>query len=100
MAPSLERLNSVMAVLERNRANIADMLPKVKKFILAQGETLANGPYYNAYVPNLNPAQVLQPFLDYAFGFRRGTNAGQPPDTAGPRSELPLPYNGIPGGTR
>ena len=42
------------------------------------------------------PAQLLQPFLDYAFGFRRGVNAGQPPDTAGPRAELPFPVNGIP----
>lgn len=89
-----------MAMLERNRENITKILPSLKKFILAQGETLANGPYYNAYVPNLQPAQILQPFIDYAFGFRRGTNAGQPPDTSGPRAELPLPYNGIPGGTR
>ncbi len=100
LAPSLERLNSVMEMLERNRENIAQILPNLKKFILAQGETLANGPYYNAYVPNLQPSQLLQPFFDYAFGFRRGTNAGQPPDTTGPRAELPLPYNGIPGGTR
>ncbi len=100
LAPTLQRLNSVTAMLERNRDNIAKILPDLKKFILSEGETLANGPYYNAYVPNLQPAQILQPFLDYAFGFRRGANAGQPPDTAGPRAELPLPYNGIPGGSR
>ena len=100
LAPSLQRLNSVMAMLERNRDNIGKMLPDLKKFLLAQGETLANGPYYNAYVPNLMLPETLQPFLDYSFGFRRGTNAGQPQDTVGPRTELPLPYNGIPGGTR
>ena len=100
LAPTLQRLNSVVAILEKNKDNIAAMLPNVKKFILSEGETLANGPYYNAYVPNLQPAQLLQPFMDYAFGFRRGVNAGQPADTAGPRAELPLPYNGIPGGTR
>lgn len=100
LAPTLQRLNSVVAVLEKNKDNIAKMLPNVKKFILSEGETLANGPYYNAYVPNLQPAELLQPFLDYAFGFRRGVNAGQPPDNAGPRAELPLPYNGIPGGSR
>jgi phospholipid/cholesterol/gamma-HCH transport system substrate-binding protein len=100
LAPTLERLNSVVAVLEKNKDNIAKMLPNVKKFILSEGETLANGPYYNAFVPNLQPAELLQPFMDYAFGFRRGVNAGQPPDNAGPRAELPLPYNGIPGGSR
>lgn len=100
LAPTLERLNAVTEVLEKNRDNISTALPNIKKFMLSQAETLANGPYYNAYVPNLQPGQILQPFLDYAFGFRRGVNAGQPPDNAGPRAELPLPYNGIPGGSR
>lgn len=100
LAPTLERLNAVTEVLEKNRDNISTALPNIKKFMLSQAETLANGPYYNAFVPNLNPAQILQPFIDYAFGFRRGVNAGQPPDNAGPRAELPLPYNGIPGGSR
>jgi len=101
LAPTLKRLNSVSAMLERNRDNIAQILPNLKKFMLTQGETLANGPYYNAYVPNLLLPQLqLQPWFDYALGFRRGTNAGQPPDTIGPRQELPLPYNGIPGGSR
>ncbi|WNG80439.1 MCE family protein [Mycobacterium sp. ITM-2016-00316] len=100
LAPTLERLNAVTEVLEKNRDNISNALPNVKKFMLSQAETLANGPFYNAYVPNLQPAQILQPFIDYAFGFRRGVNAGQPPDNVGPRAELPLPYNGIPGGSR
>lgn len=100
LAPTLERLNRVVGILEKNRDNIGTMLPDFKKFMLSQGETLANGPYYNAFVPNLQPAQLLQPFMDYAFGFHRGVNAGQPPDNAGPRAELPLPYNGIPGGSR
>ncbi|OMC05847.1 mammalian cell entry protein [Mycobacterium sp. NS-7484] len=100
LAPTLKRLNSVTAMLERNRDNINKALPNLNKFQLSQAETLANGAYYNAYVPNLQPAQLLQPFFDYAFGFRRGTNAGQPADNAGPRAELPLPYNGIPGGSR
>ena len=100
LAPTLERLNAVTEVLEKNRDNISNALPNVKKFMLSQAETLANGPFYNAFVPNLQPAQLLQPFIDYAFGFRRGVNAGQPPDNVGPRAELPLPYNGIPGGSR
>lgn len=100
LAPTLERLNSVTEILEKNRDNIGTALPDIRKFMLSQGETLANGPYYNAYVPNLQPAQLLQPFLDYALGFRRGVDAGQPPDNAGPRAEIPWPYNGIPGGSR
>ncbi|MGE2728797.1 MCE family protein [Mycolicibacterium vaccae] len=96
LAPALERLNTVVAVLEKNRDNLAKMLPGGAKYYLTQGEIVSNGAYYNALVPNVQPAQLLQPFLDYAFGFRRGVDAGQPPDNAGPRAELPFPVNGIP----
>jgi phospholipid/cholesterol/gamma-HCH transport system substrate-binding protein len=97
LAPTLDKLNAVTAVLENNRDNIAKALPGLAKFQTTLGETIGNGPYYQAFVPNLDIAQILQPWMDYAFGFRRGTNAGQPPDNAGPRAELPFPYNGIPG---
>ncbi len=100
LAPALEQLNSVVAMLEKNRDNLAKALPGFAKYQLTQAETVSSGFYYNAYVPNLAQAQLLQPFLDYAFGFRRGVDAGRPPDDAGPRAELPFPYNGIPGGSR
>jgi phospholipid/cholesterol/gamma-HCH transport system substrate-binding protein len=96
LAPTLQHLNEVAAMLEKNRDNLAKMLPGAAKYYLTQGEIVSNGAYYNALVPNLQPAQLLQPFLDYAFGFRRGIDAGQPPDNAGPRAELPFPVNSIP----
>ncbi|MCV7279668.1 MCE family protein [Mycolicibacterium flavescens] len=96
LAPTLDTLNAVTAVLEKNRDNIAKALPGLAKFQITLGETIGNGPYYQAYIPNIAFGQLLQPWLDYAFGFRRGVNAGQPPDNAGPRAELPFPYNGIP----
>ncbi|KUH90667.1 MCE family protein [Mycobacterium sp. IS-1556] len=96
LAPTLEKLNGVTEVLEKNRDNIAKALPGLAKFQTTLGETIGNGPYYQAYVPNILFGQIFQPFFDYAFGFRRGVNAGQPPDNAGPRAELPFPYNGIP----
>jgi phospholipid/cholesterol/gamma-HCH transport system substrate-binding protein len=96
LAPTLERLNTVTAMLEKNRDNLAKMLPGAAKYYLTQGEIVSNGAYYNALVPNLVFGQLLQPFLDYAFGFRRGIDAGQPPDTAGPRAELPFPVNSLP----
>lgn len=96
LAPTLDKLNSVTAMLEKNRDNIAKALPGLAKFSLSLSELLSNGPYYNAYVSNLLPGQLLQPFVDYAFGLRRGTDAGQPPDDTGPRAVLPWPRNGIP----
>ncbi|SOX54946.1 virulence factor Mce family protein [Mycobacterium ahvazicum] len=98
LAPTLTKLNSVTAMLEKNRDNIAKAIVGLAKYQVTQGESVNNGFYYNAFVGNLIPAQALQPFLDYAFGFRRGVNAGQPPDNAGPRAEFPWPHNAIPGG--
>ncbi|OMC26321.1 mammalian cell entry protein [Mycobacterium colombiense] len=98
LAPTLKQLNSVTAMLEKNRDNIAKAIVGLAKYQVTQGESVNNGFYYNAFVGNLLPAQALQPFLDYAFGLRRGANAGQPPDNAGPRAEFPWPHNGIPGG--
>lgn len=96
LAPTLEKVNAVLAMLERQRDNIALALPRLAKYQVTLGETVASGPYYSAFIPNLDLPPVLQPFFDYAFGFRRGVNAGQPPDNAGPRAELPFPRNGIP----
>lgn len=91
LAPTLDKLNAVTAMLERSRDNIAEMLPSLAKFEITLGETVANGFYYNAYVPDILPGNILQPFLDYAFGFRRGSDNGLPP-----RAEFPIPRNGIP----
>jgi phospholipid/cholesterol/gamma-HCH transport system substrate-binding protein len=93
LAPTLDRLNSVTAMLEQNRDNLAKALPGLKKFEITTSESVASGPYYSAYVPNLIPPQLLQPFFDYAFGFRAG-------DPNMPRAQFPWPHNGIPGGSR
>jgi phospholipid/cholesterol/gamma-HCH transport system substrate-binding protein len=96
LAPALEKMNRVNEMLEKNRDNLAKALPGLAKYEVTQGEIVASGAYYDAFVPNLSPAQILQPFLEYAFGFRRGVDAGQPPDNNGPRAQIPFPVNGIP----
>ena len=100
LAPTLEKLNSVTAMLEKNRDNIAKALPGLAKYQLTQGESVSSGYYYTAYVPNLLISQIFQPFYDYFFGFRANGAPGAPPDNAGPRALLPFPYNGVPGGSR
>ncbi|KAA0102764.1 MCE family protein [Mycolicibacterium sp. P1-5] len=96
LAPALEKLNSVTAMLEKNNDNITAAMRGLAKYQITQAEAVNSGFLYNAFVANLLPAQTLQPFLDYALGFRRGTDAGQPADNAGPRAEIPFPYNGNP----
>lgn len=96
LAPTLKRLNAVAAMLEENRDNIAKALPGLAKFEGTLGEAVSSGYYYQANLGNLLPGPMLQPFLDYAVGLRRGTQPGHPPGNPGPRAEFPLPYNGIP----
>ena len=96
LAPALEQLNAVTEMLQRNNDNIGKALSGLAKFQITQSEAVNNGFYYNAFVANLSPAQTIQPFLDYIFGFRRGVYAGQPPDNAGPRAEFPFPNNSDP----
>lgn len=91
LAPTLDRLNAVAAMLEKNRDSLSRALPGLKKFEVTVSEAVANGPYYNAYVPNLAIPALTQPFFDYAFGFRAG-------DPNMPRALFPFPRNGIPGG--
>lgn len=93
LGPALDRLNSVTAMLEKNRDNLSKALPGLKTFEITTSESVASGPYYSAYVPNLIPPELLQPFFDYAFGFRAG-------DPTMPRAIFPWPRNGIPGGSR
>ncbi len=93
LAPTLDRLNAVTAMLERNRDNLSQALPGLKKFEITTSEAVSSGPYYSAYVPNLIPPQLLQPFFDHAFGFRAG-------DPNMPRALFPPGRNGIPGGSR
>lgn len=99
LAPALEKLNSVTAVLQKNRDNIATALPRFAKYTVTNGETVSDGYYYSAFVPNLIQLQTLQPFVDYLFGFRTfdtapGRGPGYPSPM--PRALFPFPYNGIP----
>ncbi|WP_202377363.1 MCE family protein [Mycobacterium paraintracellulare] len=96
LAATLQRLNSLAAMLEKNRDNIAKAVPGLAKFETTLGEAISGGLFYQGFIGNLAIPQFIQPFLDYLWGFRRGTNAGQPPDHAGPRAEFPFPVNGIP----
>ncbi|OBA84345.1 mammalian cell entry protein [Mycobacterium sp. 1164966.3] len=97
LAPTLKRLNSVTAMLEKNRDNISKALPGLAKFQITVGEAISSMYAYSAFVPNLAIPQLFQPFLDYLWGFRNFDTARGPgyPSPV-PRTLIPWPYNGIP----
>jgi phospholipid/cholesterol/gamma-HCH transport system substrate-binding protein len=97
LAPTLEKLNSVNAVLQKNKENITKALPALAKYQLTLGEAVSNGFYYSAFVPNLAMPYLFQPFMDYLFGFRTfDTSRGPGFPSPVPRALQPYPYNGIP----
>ena len=56
LAPTLDKLNAVTAVLENNRDNIAKALPGLAKFQTTLGETIGNGPV----LPGVRPQYHYQ----------------------------------------
>ncbi len=61
LKPTLDKLNAVTAVLERNRDNLEKALPGLAKFQGGLSELVANGPYYIGYIPNLTQARCCSP---------------------------------------
>jgi phospholipid/cholesterol/gamma-HCH transport system substrate-binding protein len=97
LAPALEKLNSVTAMLEKNKDNVEKALPGLAKFQITVGEAISSMYAYSAFVPNFLVPQLFQPFLDYLWGFRTFDTGRGPgfPSTV-PRSLVPQLYNGAP----
>lgn len=64
LGPTLEKLNSVVAVLQKNNANIAGALDGLGPYISALGESVASGPFFNAYIQNILPSSWWKTVVD------------------------------------
>ncbi len=64
MAPTLEVLNRVTANLQANKENIAEALDGLGPYISSLGESVASGPFFNAYVSNILPAPWWKAVVD------------------------------------
>lgn len=94
LAPALKRLNSATEMLEKNRDNISMTLKRFPPYMTTLGEVVASGPFYVSFEANLTPLQLLQPFLDYLWGFRTfDTDPGRGPGVPSPfpRAYFPWP---------
>lgn len=92
LAPTLERLNRVTGVLEKNRDNIGKALPGLAKFQITVGEAIAGMYAYQAFVPNFLIPQLFQELFDYLWGFRTfDTSKGPGFPSPVPRALTPGP---------
>ncbi|WP_282779050.1 MULTISPECIES: MCE family protein [unclassified Nocardia] len=63
LRPTLDRLNSVLAMLQRNEQNLSDALDALGPYAGALGEQVGGGPYFQAYISNAT-SKGLQPLVD------------------------------------
>ena len=81
LAPTLERLNRVNAMLKKNRDNIAKAMPGLAKYELTQGEIVSNGCLLQRvdpqHFPGSDPAAVPGLRLRVPSRCRRRPAAGQ-----------------------
>ncbi|MGY4098458.1 MCE family protein [Nocardia sp. R16R-3T] len=63
LKPTLDRLNSVLALLQSNKDNLSKALDGLGPFSAALGEQVGSGPYFQAYVSNAS-TRTLQMLVD------------------------------------
>lgn len=91
LKPALDKLNGVLALVNKYRANLTESLKLLNAYAMSFGETLSSGPFFKAYLANLLPGQFVQPFVDAAF-----SDLGLDPNVKLP-SQLSDPQVGQPG---
>ncbi|MFV8054827.1 MCE family protein [Mycobacterium sp. 48b] len=81
LAPTLDRLNSVTSMLEKNRDSLSKAIPGLARSSQTQGEAVSSGAFYNAFIVNLSAGQFIQPIMDRVFNVQ-------------PRAMFPFPTCG------
>lgn len=67
LKPALDKLNGVMQMVQNRKTEIQTSIKGLNAYALSLGESVAAGPFFKAYVVNLLPGQLSQPFIDAAF---------------------------------
>lgn len=91
LRPALEKLNGVLAIVDNRKERVQQSIKLLNAYATSLGESVASGPFFNAYVANLLPGQFVQPFVDAAF-----SDLGLDPNVLLP-SQLTDPQTGQPG---
>lgn len=91
LRPALDKLNGALTIIDNRKEEIKDGLRLFPKYVMSLSETVGSGPFFKAYLANLLPGQLVQPFVDAAF-----SDLGLDPNVLLP-SELSDPSTGQPG---
>jgi phospholipid/cholesterol/gamma-HCH transport system substrate-binding protein len=67
LKPALDKLNGVLTIVDNRKERVLRALKFFNLYAISLGESLAGGPFFNAYIANLLPGQFVQPFVDAAF---------------------------------
>ncbi len=67
LKPALDKINGVLTILDNRKDRIQKSVKLLNAYAMSLGESVASGPFFNAYVVNLLPGQFVQPFVDAAF---------------------------------
>lgn len=68
LGPTLDRVNAVLGVLRKNNDNISTAIARLGPYMTELGEAVASGPFFNSYIQNLIPGQIIAPYVDAALG--------------------------------
>lgn len=91
LRPMLDKLNGALKIIDNRKDRIQEAIKLLNKYALSLGESVASGPFFKAYIPNLIPGQFSQPFIDAAF-----SDLGLDPQTLSPSQRVDPPV-GQPG---
>ncbi|HJR30824.1 MAG TPA: MCE family protein, partial [Pseudomonas sp.] len=67
LKPALDKLNGVLTILDNRKEVLQKVLGQLHRYLMSLGESAASGPFFNAYIANLLPGQIMQPYIDAAF---------------------------------
>lgn len=63
LKPALEKLNSVLALLQKNKDNLGSALEQLGPYAAALGEQVGSGPYFQSYLSNISSV-TIRPLVD------------------------------------
>jgi phospholipid/cholesterol/gamma-HCH transport system substrate-binding protein len=99
LRPALEKLNGVLTILDNRKDRVQKSIKLLNSYAMSLGESVASGPFFNAYIVNLLPGQFVQPFIDAAFSdlgldphVLLPSQRSDPPTGQPATPPLPMPY--------